>query len=671
MHSPAECYLEKLYADILVSAIRAERSRALDDLATVLTSSLQKVLKEGIELQSKGRLAEAADCYARVRCAVPGSFEAWHHGGMAALLAGKAEEAAKLLARALKINPQSTRSILGLGVANVARGDLPSAESLLRSLTQKEPKLADGWHYLALVYQTQGRFEEAITARRRVVALNPTGATGWSALGSTLSSLGLQTDALACYAKALSIDPNDLRSLLGRANVLFKCHRVQEAAGEFAAVLARDGTRFEARSFRLMALNSLTNFSREQVYAEHVAFGRAAGSAVRTQWAHLPERGGKLRVGIISPDLREHSVAYFIEPLLRHVDSTQFEIVLYHDHPYVDSVSERLRKMAVIWRKVAGQTDEHLEATVLADGPDVLVDLAAHTGASRLRIFARRAAPVQITYLGYPNTTGVPAIDYRLVDDITDPEPGADAFATEKLVRFAPTAWAFLPRSDAPAVAALPVLKNRYITFGAFSNFTKVTDETLGKWGQLLERVPASRLLIKADGLADPSIGDYVRARLRAAGIAENRVELLSRTPDTCSHLALYARIDIALDTFPYHGTTTTCEALWMGVPVVTQAGLSHASRVGVSLLTAVGYPEWVATSSAEYIQIAMTLAADPGQLAKTRAVLRDRMRASVLLDHVGQAKRFWSTLRECWERWSISRTHLTSARELQPTSLS
>jgi predicted O-linked N-acetylglucosamine transferase (SPINDLY family) len=632
----------------------------------VLNHRLQELLKEGLELQSKGSIAEAEACFARVRLAAPREFEGWHHEGMAALLGGRANEAAKLLSQGLHLKPHSLPTILGLGVAHVARGDLKAAESLLRVVVAKNPKLADGWHYLALVFQTQGRFDEAIAARRRVVVMKPAAAASWSALGGTLSAVGLQTEALSSYAKALAIAPEDLRSRLGRAIVLFKCHRVREAVEEFAAVLARDGSRFEARSFRLMALNSLAEFTRDQVFAEHVAFGRAAGSAVRGCWPNSPVSDRRLRVGFISPDLRSHSVAYFIEPLLQHLDPDKYEVVLYHDHAYVDAVSKRLEKTAAAWRVVAGQTDENLEATVLADAPDILVDLAAHTGTSRLRIFARRAAPVQITYLGYPNTTGVTAMDYRLVDSITDPAPSADSFATETLVRFAPTAWTFAPHPDAPEVAPLPALAKGYITFGAFNNFTKVTDETLRQWARLLEEVPRSRLLLKADGLNEPAVGDPVRARLRAAGIADDRVALLSRTPDTCSHLALYARVDIALDTFPYHGTTTTCEALWMGVPVVTLAGASHASRVGVSLLQAVGHPEWVANSESEYFHIATALAAGPARLAVIRGTLREQMRASVLLDHAGQASRFWTALRCCWQSWCASHPNVSPADQLE-----
>jgi predicted O-linked N-acetylglucosamine transferase (SPINDLY family) len=617
----------------------------------VLPTPLRKTLQQGIELQGKGRLGEAAECYARVRASAPADFDAWHYGGMAALLLGRADEAAALLERALQLKPASLQTTFGLGVANVARGELAAAEQLLSAVTTKDPKLADGWNYLGLVFQMQGRFDEAIAARKRVVTLKPKHAPGWADLGSTLSLVGRQTEALDSFNKALANDPKHQGARLGRAMVLFKCHRVKEAVDEYGAVLAKDPAQFQARSFRLMALNSMPEITREQIFAEHVSYGEAAGNAVRSSWPNSTVEGKRLRVGFLSADFREHSVAYFIEPLLRHLNSS-FEVVLYHDHPQIDAVSERLRQLAAAWRHVAGRTDAMLESMILADAPDLLIDLGGHTGMSRLRVFTRRAAPIQLTYLGYPNTTGVRAMDYRLVDAVTDPEPTSDAFATEKLVRFAPTAWAYQPPQDAPDPGPMPELSSGHITFGAFNNFTKVTDDTLRLWARVLAAVPGSRLLLKAEGLAEAVVGEPVRARLRAAGIADGQVELLSRTPDTLSHLSLYRRVDIALDTFPYHGTTTTCEALWMGAPVVTLVGDRHASRVGLSLLNAIGRAEWAAATAEDYERIAVELASDAPKRAALRTTLRDELRRSPLLDHAGQSVRFATALRGCWENW-------------------
>jgi predicted O-linked N-acetylglucosamine transferase (SPINDLY family) len=610
------------------------------------------LVREGVMRQQRGDHAAASECFARARAIAPQAFDGWHHGGMTALLVGQAAEAVPLLTHALELKPKSVPTALGLGVAQVACGQAAAAEPVLRRVVREQPKLADAWHYLALAIESQGRFAEAIEARQQATKLNPKFAPGWTALGALLSSVGRQAEALRCFTKARQLAPQDAQARLGCAMALNKCHRVAEAAAEYAAVVRSEPQRLDARSFRLMALHNLAGLSPAEIFAEHVEFGRAAGAAVPRRWPNLPVPGRRLRVGWLSPDLREHSVAYFLEPLLRHLDPAEFEVILYHDSAQEDAVSQRLRECAAAWRNVAGRTDEMVEAAILADHPDILVDLAGHSGASRLRVFARRQAPVQVTYLGYPDTTGVAAMDYRFVDGQTDPAPEADARATERLMRFAPTMWVYQPPASAPAVSPPPCFATGHVTFGAFNNFTKVTDETLRVWARLLEAVPGARLRLKGEGLADAAILAPVRGRLRQAGLPDERVEVLGRTPDTASHLALYAGIDVALDTFPYNGTTTTCEALWMGVPVVALAGDRHCGRVSQSLLTAVGHPEWVAADAGAYVALAAALARAPEQLAQLRSRLRAEMQASPLLDQPGQAARFGAALRACWVRW-------------------
>ncbi|HEY1108182.1 MAG TPA: hypothetical protein VGE76_06110, partial [Opitutaceae bacterium] len=361
----------------------------------------------------------------------------------------------------------------------------------------------------------------------------------------------------------------------------------------------------------------------------------------------------RLRVAILSPDLREHSCAYFLEPLLAHLDRERFEVYLYHDHFREDAVSARLKTYAAQWRNFIGQPAPVVEKAIRADCPDILIDLAGHTGMSaRLPLFAKRLAPVQMTYLGYPDTTGLPAMDYRLTDGIADPEGEADAFATERLVRFSSCAWSYNPPATAPEVAAPPSAARGSITFGCFNTLGKITDETLAVWARLLGSVSGSRLLLKAAGLGEPEERARLHTRLAAAGFASDAVELLERTPDTASHLALYRRVDIALDTWPYHGTTTTCEALWMGVPVISLRGDRHVSRVGASLLTAVGREKWIADSPEDYLTRARDLASDLPRLAATRDGLRDQLRQSALCDHAGQAARFGAALRACWVEW-------------------
>jgi predicted O-linked N-acetylglucosamine transferase (SPINDLY family) len=331
---------------------------------------------------------------------------------------------------------------------------------------------------------------------------------------------------------------------------------------------------------------------------------------------------------------------------LQHLDPTEYEIFLYHNHAKVDAVSERLRTQAKSWKNLVGQTNETATKILRADQLDIAIDLAGHTGFNRLASFAQRVAPVQVTYLGYPNTTGLKAMDFRFVDSVTDPEGVDDGYYTEKRIRFSECGWAFSPPAHAPEPARDG---DATLTFGSFNNPAKLSSATLRVWGRLLKETPSARLLLKGTGLTNPETRGVMENKLQRAGIDLARVDFMDRTPNLASHLEIYHRVDVALDPFPYAGTTTTCEALWMGVPVVTLAGDRHAARVGASLLTAIGHPEWIARSEDEYLEIAKVLATDVARRDAMRASLRSEMSHSLLLNHRDQAKRFGAALRACW----------------------
>jgi protein O-GlcNAc transferase len=331
---------------------------------------------------------------------------------------------------------------------------------------------------------------------------------------------------------------------------------------------------------------------------------------------------------------------------LQRLDRNAFEIFLYHDHFVEDSTSARLRGLAGQWRNFIGQSTDAVEQLLRTDRPDILIDLSGHSGLNRMPVFARRIAPVQIAYLGYPNTTGLKTMDFRFTDAVADPAPESDGLHTEKLIRFSNVAWTYSPAHDAPAVQ-LPQSRNgRPLTFGSFNNASKVNAFTLRLWADVLRASPGSQLMMKSFGLD----AEQMAPRLAGAGIDPARVLVVPATASVAEHLACYHRVDIALDPFPYHGTTTTCEALWMGVPVVTLRGDRHASRVGASLLSAIGHPEWIANEPETYVKIAATLASNPEQLADERQNLRPAMERSLLLSHAAQAASFGRALRACWQ---------------------
>ncbi|RXK53027.1 tetratricopeptide repeat protein [Oleiharenicola lentus] len=633
----------------------------------------QRLLQDALVHHRAGRLDQAEALYRRVRAALPNHFDAVHLSGIVALQRGRAAEAVELLSKAHRLGPKNAPCALRLGFALTAAGRAADAEQPFRTAVALDPASAEAWDGLAHCLKLSDRLSAAIECHQKALTLQSSFPKGLYNFGLTLSLAGRQSEALSCHERAIAIDPTYAKAYYGRAQVLQQMHRIPEAIAAYDKFLELEPGNLEARSYRLYALNHLDDLPREQLFAEHVAYGKAVGRHPTPVFANDPSPSRRLRLAILSPDLRAHSCAWFLEPLLRHLDPTQFELYLYHDHFRVDAVSEKLRGFASVWRNFVGQSDAAVEKAIRSDAPDILVDLAGHTGmTSRLPLFARHLAPVQVNYLGYPNTTGLSAMHYRFTDAIVDPVGPADALATEKLVRFAPTAWAYQPPPVTPEVnvrntniptgapddGSQPNVRNTNIgpvTFGSFNNVAKVTDATLALWARVLAAVPGSRLLLKGRGFGDEAVRQRYFERFAAAGLPVQRIEFLERTAKTDDHLALYGRVDISLDTFPYHGTTTTCEALWMGVPVVTLMGDRHVARVSGSLLTAIGRGEWVAQTPEDYLRIATELAADPLKLAAIRAGLREEVRNSPLGDHAGQSARFAAALRECWMAWCAS----------------
>lgn len=381
----------------------------------------------------------------------------------------------------------------------------------------------------------------------------------------------------------------------------------------------------------------------------------AAAAGIRTPAARDPDR--TLRVGFVSPDLRDHSVACFIEPVLASLDRAGYTPVCFFTGPTADDVTRRLSGLCEFLHvpcntagaEIPSRAEAALASRILSARIDVLVDLAGHTGGHTLGACALRPAPVQVTYLGYPDTTGLGSIDARIVDAITDPPgPEFDSRCTEKLVRLDRCFLCYTPRADAPDVSDPPALRGGGITFGSFNNIKKLSPTCLSLWARVLAAVPASRLAIKGR-LASSHTRERFLSILAREGVSADRVELLPYADSAREHLDLYRRLDIALDAFPYHGTTTTCEALWQGVPTVSLAGDRHASRVGASILTSVGLPELIADSPEGFVRIAAELAGDTERLRTLRATMRRRMAASPLMDAASHALALEREIRALW----------------------
>ena len=580
------------------------------------------------------------------------------HRAQALRAKGRCDEAMAELRRALLLRPDFAEAHHQLGNLLKSCGRHAEARSSLREAVRLEPRQAAMWLNLGVACLEIRLLDEAIGSFRRALELEPGRPEGHNILGHALLLQGRCTEAAEALETALRLRP-------GYAAAHDNLGRVRKAQGRSAEAVAHHRAALEelpraaTHSNLLYTLNFLPGVRPEEIFAEHkrwaALYGEPApGPASRQRPVRRsPGEGGgssegrPLRIGYVSPDLVDHAVAFFIEPVLASHDSARFEVHCYSDAPVPDDVTRRLHSHAARWRDTARWSDDRVEALIRSDGIDVLVDLAGHTARNRLAVFARRPAPVQATWLGYPNTTGLTAIDYRITDAVSDPPGQTDRWYSEKLVRLPETFSCYRPPLGSPAVGALPALGEGCVSFGCFSNLAKVTPDMIGLWALVLRDTADSRIILKSRGLADPPTAARIREEFARGGIAPERVELCGQELPSVDHLRLYHRVDIALDTAPYNGTTTTCEALWMGVPVVTLAGRTHASRVGASLLTHLGAPEWIATSPAEYRSRCRILAADFARLSWLRQNLRDRMRASPICD----AGRFTRHLEEayCW----------------------
>ena len=475
-------------------------------------------------------------------------------------------------------------------------------------------------------------------------------------LGLSLQDRGELAAALKVYADCARAHPREAGPHIRAGNVLRQLWRVEEGVGEHARALElAPGDNELILSSLLFSSHYFAEPDPQRLLESHRQYGRLLAAQLANDPAPrhdvAPDPGRRIRVGYVSPNFSRHSVGYFIEPVIAQHDRERFEVYCYSNLASPDDTTARIRSAAGAWREVPGMNDHELAESIAADRIDVLVDLAGHTVGGRLPVFGRRPAPVQMTWLGYPDTTGLATIDYRITDGIADPAPGADARYTERLVRVPGLFLCYQPPQDAPAVSDRAGDPGS-VVFCSFNVLDKVNERLIGMWADILRAVPGSRLLLKSRLLQRQEVVGRVAGCFGARGIEAERIELHGWAEDRADHLDLYARADIALDTFPYNGTTTTCEALWMGVPVVTLAGELHMSRVGATLLEAAGLPDLVAASPEAYVQTAVRLAQDVERRRRLRAGLRESLRASPLLDHAGFTRKLEAEIERAWRAW-------------------
>jgi len=542
---------------------------------------------------------------------------------------------------------EHARALLNQGRLDQA---LAAAQRLVVS-SAHEPRAA---LVMSEVCRAMGRGVQAAHFASQAITLAPRLPAAHAALAAAYMDAREFTRAEHAARIGLEHTPEDAGLGSLRAAALLNLARAGEAAGTMHDLCERYPDHAELASGLALVLNYVPGVEPAVVFAAHRRYGDILDRTVSRPAVTLPntrEPDRRLRVGLLSPDLRRHSVAAFIEPLLRHAPA-DIELVVFHTNAIADDATARLRALAPAWHALGTATNEQVAQAIFNERIDVLVELSGHTHGHALPALHLRPAPVQVTYLGYPNTTGVGTIARRVCDAWTDPSPGGDALATERLLRLAPCFLCYQPPQDADGTAPPGPSSPRPFTFGSFNSAQKINGPLIEVWAALLVAVPESRLALKAVNFADAELRGDVRSRFEAAGVAPERLDLLPPLADPAAHRAAYAGIDAALDPFPYNGTTTTCEALWMGVPVVTLAGGVHAVRVGASLLNAVGLPELVATTPEDYVRVAAGLAAAGPRDAAARAALRERVRRSPLCDGPAFARTFADALRAAWREW-------------------
>ncbi|HVX84616.1 MAG TPA: tetratricopeptide repeat protein [Phycisphaerae bacterium] len=590
-------------------------------LNAIPANAFERLMRDAQSRLAAGRPHDAAALFDQARALHPDSVEALSGLSLALLHAQRAADAVRVTEQVVALRPASAGAHANLGLALIAAGQSARAIESLLTATRLAPQWAIGFLNLGLAQLQLGRHSEAVLSLRQAAAIDPASTQTRENLVLALLGGGLPREAVAAARQAVADIP--------------------------ASAALHGGL--------LLTLHNDPAISAAQLFAEHLAWSDRHAAGVPPMPAAQVDRSPErvLRVGYVSADFRRHSVAEFFEPLLAAHDRTRVEPFCYSATPYADAMTARLRHLAgpERWRDITALSDAQAAVQVRADRIDILVDLAGHTAGNRLLLFAAQPAPVQATWLGYPDTTGVKAIAYRLTDHLADPQ-GAEAFSTECLWRIGPPFLCYQPPPDAAPLSELPALRTGRITFGCFGAAAKINDPLLALWTDLLHSIPGSRLLLKNSSMTDSPARERVMRFFSDRGIDAARLDLRRRSASYATHFAHYADIDIALDTFPYHGVTTTCEALWMGVPVVTCTGQTHHARVGRSLLESVGLAGLAGESFADYGQIAQRLAGDVPQLAALRRDLRGRMAASPLLDAPHFAGRIEAAYRGMWSRF-------------------
>jgi protein O-GlcNAc transferase len=601
-------------------------------------------------LNVQGKLEPAIVQFRKALTLDVSNAQAHYNLGCTLQAQGKLHEAEMCYRKALNINPTSADILCNLGSSLQEQGKADEAIACYRQALDANPSDINSLNNLGVSLQTNGKLEEAKECFEKTIAVRPDYTRAYINLGMVYYDYGNFAQALSIYEQALKIDPDYSEALFSIGVALQALCKPQEALSYYRRAAAINGDYQKNQDNLLMSLQFIPGVSLEDLYVAHVRFGKQFEKNLKPHWpdhANNRDPDRRLKIGYVSGDFRMHAVSYFIEPVFAQYDKLKFEVFCYSNSAKRDAFTERLIAAVDHWQPCVSMSDDLLAQRIVDDGIDILVDLAGHTAHNRLLTFARKPAPIQITYLGYPGSSGLSAMNYRITDSYA--EPGNDQYYTEKLLRLPDSMWCYRPAQDMPDMTPLPALGKGYVTFGSFNNVNKLGEDCIKLWAALLRSLPTSHLLMVT--VPEGEVRDRLTRQFVTMGIAAERLTFYGKLPSHEFRLLLQ-QVDITLDPFPVNGATTTCESLWLGVPVLSLIGERFLSRAGLSVLSAAQVPDFAVASAADYIKTATLLANNLPLLADIRAGLREHLKTTPLLDHQRFTQNLERLYREIWSSW-------------------
>lgn len=622
---------------------------------TPISQSEQAVqlIDRGNQLEENGQMNEALRLYEKAIEMAPALARAYLNKGNVLLQMEKIPDAVTMYRKAVELNPDYAAAHFNLGNAQIIQNSPDAALDSYEKAIQLKPDFVDAYVARGNVLGDMKRFQDAIDSYQQALKLAPAYAQVHGNLAATLKDAGDLISAMKHYQAAIETDADYLRAYGNLADVYRELGRIDDAVQICRTALRKQPDMVPTYTQLLFCLSHSNRLTAQQLFEEHKRFGDQFEAPFRAMWPvhdNVKDPQKTLRIGLVSADLRAHAVAFFLEPVLAALQHSQsLSLFVYYNHEAEDEITQRIKATIPRWQVIVGLNDHQVAQKILADKIDILIDLSGHTGKHRLLTFARKPAPIQVSWVGYPGTTGLQAMDYYLAGRHFLPAFELDDQFTEKIARL-PVTVPFLPISDSPDVNALPALENGYITFGSFNRIDKIGREVVALWAQLLREIPTAKMLIA--GL--PANGEYEHLWFwfEQEGIPKTRLEFHNRS-NMHTYLALHHKVDVCLDTFPYTGGTTTNHALWMGVPTLTLTGTTPAGRQSSANLSDVNLiQEFGAKNHADFVALGKQVASDLESLSSIRQTLRSRFLNAPFSKTDVFATNLEHMLRAIWQRW-------------------